>query len=252
MSRPAAPAFAVTLWLWLCAVIVAAFHWAPLAAGFKGDSSRILFFHVPMAWVSFVAFMTAGVQSVRYLAGRSEQSDARLDRSAAAAVELGMVFALLATVTGSIWARIMWGSFWNWDPRESAIVVALLFYAAYLALRRAVVDDDARARLCAVYAALGLAVSPFLYFVLPRLGFTLHPEPVINTQGKMEVEARMLTVLLASAAGFTALFFWMHSMRCRLAALAAEREEAALAKPGAIAGESKLERRLETVAEEIR
>jgi heme exporter protein C len=231
VSRPAA----FLLWIWISAVIVAAFHWAPLAEGFKGESSRILFFHVPMAWVSFVAFMTAGVQSVRYLARRSgagaehAERETRLDRSAAAAVELGIVFAALATITGSIWARIMWGSYWNWDPRESAIVVALLFYAAYLALRQAVVDDDARARLSAVYAALGLAVSPFLYFVLPRLGFTLHPEPVINTQGKMEVEARMLTVLLASSAGFTALFYWMHALRCRVAALAELRSEADLA-----------------------
>jgi heme exporter protein C len=212
-------ALAFLLWLWLSAVIVAAFHWAPLAAGFKGESSRILFFHVPMAWVSFVAFMTAGVQSVRFLASARTLDDRRLDRSAAAAVELGMLFAVLATVTGAIWARIMWGSYWNWDPRESAIVVALLFYAAYLALRLAIADDDARARLAAAYAVLGLAVSPFLYFVLPRLGFSLHPEPVINTQGKVEVEARMMSVLIASSAGFTALYYWMLSLRSRVAAL---------------------------------
>jgi heme exporter protein C len=212
------------LWLWMAAVIVAAFHWAPLAEGFEGQSSRILFFHVPMAWVSFVAFMTAGVESVRYLFGR--RAPAR-DRSAAAAVELGLLFATLATLTGSIWARITWGSYWNWDPRESAIVVALLFYAAYLALRAALADDDARARLSAAYAALGLAVSPFLYFVLPRLGFTLHPEPVINTAGKVEVEWRMLTVLVASSAGFTALFYRLLALRTRVAALAVRFEEAA-------------------------
>jgi len=213
---------AFPLWLWMAVVIWAAFHWAPLAAGFKGQSSRILFFHVPVAWVSFVAFMTAGVESVRYLAGRR---DPRHDRSAAAAVELGQVFAVLATVTGAIWARIMWGSYWNWDPRQSAIVVTMLYYAAYLALRQAIADGPSRARLSAAYAVLGLVVSPFLYFVLPRLGFSLHPEPVINAQGKMEVEARMLTVLLASSSGFTVLFYWMHSLRCRLGAIAARRLE---------------------------
>jgi heme exporter protein C len=212
-------ALALLLWLWMAVVILAAFAWAPLAMGFKGESSRILFFHVPMAWVSFVAFMTAGVQSVRYVAGAR---DPRFDRSAAGAVELGQVFALLATITG---ARIMWGSYWNWDPRESAIVVALLYYAAYLALRQAVADDHTRARLSAAYAILGLVVAPFLYFVLPRLGFTLHPEPVINTQGKMDVESRMLTVLIASSAGFTVLFYWMLSLRSRLAAIAARRLE---------------------------
>jgi len=218
-------ALATTLWLWMAAVIWAAFHWAPLAAGFKGESSRILFFHVPMAWVSFVAFMTAGVQSARYLFGSRTPQDAQLDRSAAAAVEIGLVFATLATVTGAIWARIMWGSYWNWDPRQSGIVVVLLYYAAYEALRQAIADEEVRARLSAAYGVLGLVVSPFLYFVLPRLGFSLHPEPVINAQGKMEVEARMLTVLLASSSGFTVLFYWMHSLRCRLGAIAARRLE---------------------------
>lgn len=209
------------LWFWMAAVILAAFYWAPLAQGFKGESSRILFFHVPMAWVSFVAFMTAGVQSLRYLAGRDE----RFDRSAAAAVELGQLFALLATLTGAFWARIMWGSWWNWDPRESAIVVALLYYAAYLALRQGIADEHSRARLSAAYAVLGLAVSPFLYFVLPRLGFSLHPQPVVNAQGKVDVEWRMLTVLLSSSLGFTVLFYWMHSLRSRLAAVDARRLE---------------------------
>ncbi|MBP1642274.1 MAG: heme exporter protein [Acidobacteria bacterium] len=202
------------LWGWMATVIVAAFHWAPLAEGFLGQSSRILFFHVPMAWVSFVAFMVAGVRSLAYLAGRRTE---RRDQAAAAAIEIGLLFALLATVTGAIWARIMWNSWWNWDPRQASIVVALLFYAAYLALRAAVADREARGRLCAAYATLGLVVAPFFYFVLPRLGFTLHPEAVINAQGKVEVEPRMLVVLLASSAGFTALFFWMHQLRTRLA-----------------------------------
>ncbi len=201
------------LWLWMAVVIVAAFHAVPLAEGFKGQSSRILFFHVPMAWVSFVAFMAAGVWSVRYLAGGRRE---RHDRAAAAAVELGLLFALLATLTGAIWARIMWNAWWNWDPRQTSIVVALLFYAAYLALRSAIADDDSRARLSAAYATLGLVVAPFFYFVLPRLGFTLHPEAVINIKGKVDVEPGMLVVLLASSAGFTALYFWMHSLRVRL------------------------------------
>jgi len=197
-------------------VILAAFHWAPLAKGFLGESSRILFFHVPMAWVSFVAFMAAGVSSLRYLAGGRDE---RHDRSAAAAVEIGLVFAFLATVTGAIWARIMWHAWWNWDPRQSSIIVAMLFYAAYLALRAAVADRESRARLAAAYATLGLIIAPFFYFVLPRLGFTLHPDSVVNTQGKIQVESRMLTVLIASSAGFTVLYFWIQSLRSRLARL---------------------------------
>jgi heme exporter protein C len=152
------------LWLWLALVILGAFLYAPAAVGFRG-SSRILFFHVPMAWVSFLAFLTAGVQSLRYLYGGR---DRRLDRSAAAAVELGLAFGVLATITGAFWAKVMWGAYWNWDPRQTSILIALLFYAAYLALRAAIEDGETRARLAAVYAILGLVVAPFLYFVMPR------------------------------------------------------------------------------------
>ncbi len=208
------------LWLAICLVIVGAFYWAPLAEGFLGQSSRILFFHVPMAWVAFVAFVTAGVYSVRYLAGGRRPDH---DRAAEAAVELGLLFCVLATVTGAMWARTMWGAFWNWDPRQMSIAFALLFYAAYLAFRGAVADPETRRRLSAAYAALGLVVAPFLFFVAPRLVYSLHPEPVINTQGKVEMNARMLTVLLVSAASFTALFYWMLSLARRSTALAEAR-----------------------------
>jgi heme exporter protein C len=214
--EPMKNALAWLLWLWISAVIVGAFWYAPLAAGFIGESSRILFFHVPMAWVSFVAFISAGVWSVRFLYGGRQ---ARHDRAAAAAIQLGLLFGILATVTGALWARIMWGAFWNWDPRQTSIVVALLFYGAYLALRSSLEDRDVRARLSASYAVLGLAVAPFLYFIMPRIMFSLHPQSVINAQGKVEMESRMVQVLLAGSAGFTALFFWIHNLQCRLEAL---------------------------------
>src|SRR6202166_2721342 len=105
------------LWLWLAAVIVGAFEYAPLAAKFIGQSSRILFFHVPMAWAAFTAFITAGVYSVRYLfSGRSRSfpRDPRHDRAARAAIELGLRSGVSPTVTGAFWSRIMWASYWNW------------------------------------------------------------------------------------------------------------------------------------------
>ena len=213
--------FAWLLWLWLSTVIVGAFLYAPLAKGFIGQSSRILFFHVPMAWVSFVAFIAAGVWSILFLWKR----DPKHDRAAAVAVELGLLFGVLATVTGALWARVMWGAYWNWDPRQTSIVVALLFYGAYLALRSSLEDRDQRARLAAAYAVLGLVVAPFLFFIMPRIMFSLHPQSVINAQGKVEMESRMVQVLLGGSAGCTALFFWIHNLQCRLRALA-ERKSA--------------------------
>ncbi|HYU35931.1 MAG TPA: cytochrome c biogenesis protein CcsA [Thermoanaerobaculia bacterium] len=210
------------LWLWISAVIVGAFYYAPLAKGFIGKSSRILFFHVPMAWVSFFAFIAGAVWSLLYLVrGRQE----RHDRAAAVSIQLGMLFGVLATVTGALWARIMWGAYWNWDPRQTSLLISLLFYAAYLALRGAVDDPEKRARLAAAYALLGVVVTPFLFWVMPRLTYTLHPEPVVNAEGKFDMDNRMGIVLFASTFAFTVLFFWMHNLQCRLQALLARQAE---------------------------
>src|SRR3990167_4873255 len=211
------------LWLWIAAVIVGAFLPQTLPAqGFIGETGRIVYFHVPAAWASFVAFLAAGIWSARFLFGAR---DPRQDEAAAVAVELGMLFGLVATASGAIWARIQWGAYWNWDPRQVSITLALLFYAAYLVLRSAIEDPETRRRQAAAYAVLGLVVSPFLFFVLPRITFSLHPEPVVNAQGKVEMDKIMVAVLMAGAAGFTALFFWLHRLQCRIAALAERRAE---------------------------
>jgi len=209
------------IWLWMAVVLWAAFFYAPLAAGFIGQSSRILFFHVPLAWTAFVAFLAAAWWSGAYLLRRRPADD----RRAAAAVEIGFVFCLLATVTGSLWSRIMWGAFWNWDPRQTSIILVLIFYGAYLALRGAVEDGEKRARLAAVYALIGLLVTPFFFFIVPRITFSLHPDSVINARGKLDMEPRMFQVLLGMFAGEAVLFFWMHNLRCRIVELRDRRVE---------------------------
>jgi len=204
------------LWLTLCLVIVGSVYFAPPAKGFIGNSYRILYFHVPMAWASFLGFFAAGIWSLLYLSkGRQRHHD----QAAQAAVELGLLFCILATVTGAMWARTMWGAFWNWDPRQTSITFALLFYLAYLALRGSVPDPETRRRLSASYLTLGLVVAPFLFFVAPRLVQTLHPDPVINTEGQRNMDDRMFAVLMTSTAAFTALFFWMHNLHRRILAL---------------------------------
>lgn len=211
------------LWLWLALVIVLAYVGAPPMQGFVGggESSRILFFHVPMAWTAFVAFIAAGVWSALYLKGRRP----RHDLAASAAVEIGLVFCLLATLTGAIWARVEWGAFWNWDPRQLSITVLLVYYAAYLALRSQVADAEVRGRVSGAYAVLGLFVAPFLFFVAPRMvPISLHPQPVINEEVLKGEEAvgmdpSILILLLAGSLAFTVLFFWIHNLATRLAVL---------------------------------
>lgn len=211
------------LWLWIAVAIAGAYLAAPPLQGFVGDgeSSRILFFHVPMAWTAFVAFLTAGIYSARFLRRR----DPRLDLAAAAAVEIGLVFCVLATLSGSIWARVEWGAFWNWDPRQLTITIALVYYAAYLALRSQIADTEVRGRVSGAYAVLGLVVAPFLFFVAPRMAaFSLHPQPVLNASGELEMDPSVLWLLLAGVVGFTVLFFWLHGIATRVAVLAERRD----------------------------
>lgn len=209
------------LFVWMCVVTVAAFLWAPLAQKLH-EQTRIIYWHIPVAWVTLVAFLVAGWQSWRYLATRDLAADAR----AASATELGFLFCLLATGSGSIFSKGMWGSYWNWDPRQTSIFFLLLIYAAALTLRSAVEDPARRARLSAVYGLFAAATAPLLIFVVPRLFFTLHPDPIVSGTGKLEMHPRMFQVFLASLAGFTVLFFWVYSLDTRIRLVALRREGA--------------------------
>ena len=199
---------------WIAGWIVAAFLWAPLVA-VLGPTTRVLYFHIPSAWVTVVALGWSMVHSVLYLRRRNLEHD----RQAAAAAELGLLFCVMATVSGSLWAKAMWGSYWNWDPRETSIFFLMLVYVAYLALRGAIDESERRARLSAIYSAIAFVSVPFLIFVVPRIYFTLHPDPIINPRGKMDMDPRIRVVFFALLAGFTALFFWLQGLRVRVARL---------------------------------
>ena len=202
-------------------VIMAAFLWVQPARGFVGESSRILFFHVPSAWVAALAFLVACVTSVRFLLERDLRDDVRSQVSAS----LGLLFCVLATVTGAVFARVMWNAYWNWDPRQTSIAVLLLIYAAYFALRGAIADPDRRAAFAAVYAILAFVTVPFLMFVVPRLApFSLHPETVAaGNDGGLDL--RHGVVLTASVALFTCMYVWLYNIGCRVETIRRRRDE---------------------------
>jgi len=202
------------LFIWISLVIIGAFLYAPLAEGL-GEYTRVLYFHVPTAWVTVIAFFMGALFSVLYL----KKKELKWDYYSEAASQLGIVFALLATVTGLIWAKASWGSFWHWDPRETSIFILLLIYAAYFALRSAIEQEDRRAALSAVYSLLAFVTVPFFIFIVPRIYASLHPDPIINTEGKINMDGKMLTVFLSSLAGFTVLFFWMLRIKMELVTL---------------------------------
>ncbi|PIU44472.1 MAG: ABC transporter permease [Ignavibacteriales bacterium CG07_land_8_20_14_0_80_59_12] len=216
--------------IWLTAVFAVALsfpivpepkHWYefPVIPGLE-ERARIIFFHVPVAWTTVVAFLVALWNGVKYLRTMDLEADAASSNSAG----LGLLFAVLATVTGSIWARFSWGSFWNWDPRETSIFVLLLIYGAYFALRSAIESEERRARLSAVYAIIAGVTAPFFVFIMPRIMTGLHPGSRGDVQGsgpvvQFHMAPNMLLVFFAALIGFTVLFAWMMEIRLRTSRL---------------------------------
>ncbi len=205
------------LGIWMTTVIIAAFIYAPRAKAL-GESTRILFFHVPCAWIATLAFLVSAIFSIRYLR-KNRMND---DTWALGSAQLGIIFTFLATVTGAIWANEIWGHPWNWDPRETSIFILLLIYAAYFALRSAIDDEEKRARLAAVYSVIAFLTVPFFMYIVPRIYESLHPDPLINAQGKIKMNGKMQLVFFSSLAGFTVLFYWM--LRVKVQVLMLERK----------------------------
>lgn len=167
-----------------------------------GDKVRIAFFHIPVAWVSVLAFCLSAYWALLYL--RTQKIE--YDWKSAVAIKLGLFFCILATISGAIFAKITWGAYWNWDPRQTTIFILLLIYGANLALRTAINDSEQKAKISAVYSLLAFVTMPFLVFVIPRYYFSLHPSPVINSAGKIDMDPIMLYTLIAAVVVATAIF----------------------------------------------
>lgn len=196
---------------WIAGVVAVAFVWLPPAQGFRSpEAARSVVFHLPCAILTFVAFLANAVYSWRYLRTREPLTDAKANISA----ELGMLFAVLATVTGSLFAMEQWGSAWNWDPRETSIVMLMLVYAAYFVLRGAVEEKTKRARLSAAYALLAFPAMVFLIWILPRIVESLHPSNTLFTRSGLDPTYRI--TLWSFFAGLLAVFVWMFRLRLRV------------------------------------
>lgn len=182
------------------------------------ERARLIFFHVPMSWVATLAYLLSMIFAVMFLRTRSMEHDA----VSMAAASVGTLYAILATVTGAVWAKFNWGSFWNWDPRESSIFLLLLIYAAYFLLRNGIDDPQRRARLSAAYSIIAFVTVPFLIFVLPRLLPGLHPGsaddvnvgPLLSPKSDAINTTKQLLFGL-SLFSFTVLYFWLVNLRVR-------------------------------------
>lgn len=192
------------------------------------ERARIIFFHVPMSWVAIIAYLISMVFAIRYI--RTRQIE--LDDVSASAASVGTLFTILATVTGSVWAKFNWGSFWNWDPRESSIFILLLIYAAYFLLRSAIEDPEKRARLSAVYSVIAFLTAPFLMFILPRLVPGLHPGSADDTNAgpllspkSSDINLTKQIVFGLALFAFTMVYFWLMNMHVRITRLTRQRSQ---------------------------
>lgn len=190
----------------------------PLIKGLE-DKARIIFFHVPTAWLAVIAFFSAMFYGVKYLRNGELLNDIK----SYTALKLGIIFCVLATTTGSIWAKFSWGAFWHWDPRETSIFILFLIYGALFALRSAVDEPERRARLSAVYSILSFLTVPFFVFIMPRIMTGLHPGsaddstsgPVVN----FHMNGNMLLVFFISLGAFTLLYLWLWNIGFRTAVI---------------------------------
>jgi heme exporter protein C len=174
-----------------------------------GENAKIIFFHVPTAWIAVLAFLMSTVYGIKYLRKKNIDDDVK----SYTAAQLGIIFCILATITGAVWAKFAWGSFWNWDPRQTSIFALLLIYGALFALRSSIESEEKRGTLSAVYSIIAFFTVPFFIFIMPRIMTGLHPGsaddttagPVIN----FKMNSNMQLIFFLSLIGFTVLYFWM-------------------------------------------
>ena len=210
-------ALIVLSWLTGAVFVVALYivlFWAPQEA-IMGDVQRVFYFHVAAGWVGMLAFLVTAIVGGIYLA----RGEMRWDRVAQASVEIGVVFAFINIVTGAIWARPIWNTWWTWDPRLVTATIMLLIYIAYIMLRQGIDDPDRRARFSAVYGIVGFISVP-ITFASIRIFRTIHPVVVGSSDptalGAFDMNAEMRAAFFFSLFTFTLIYITLLWYRLRL------------------------------------
>lgn len=207
----------VSIVLFIAAALMA-FVYAPTEA-VMGQVQRVFYFHVATAWVGMLGFMAAGVAGVGYL----RTNKRTWDTASMAAVEISLVFFLITIMMGSIWARPIWNTWWNWDVRLTTAAIVELIYAAYLMLRQGIEDPDRRARFGAVYTILAFFSVP-ITFIAIRLYQSIHPVVIGGGEGS-GLAPKMLQTMIFCVITFSFIFISLIWHRIRLGQMADEVEQ---------------------------
>ena len=187
----------------------------------QGHTVKIMFIHVPAAWLAMMGYLLIAVSSFGLIVFRHPLADV----SAKAAAPVGATFTLLALVTGSLWGKPMWGAYWVWDARLTSVLLLFFLYLGLMALRSSVEDEAQAAKLTAILGLVGVVILPVIKFSVDWWN-TLHQPASVLKIGGPAIHPSILVPLLVNAAGFTTLFFAMHMkamrneiLRRRIAAL---------------------------------
>jgi heme exporter protein C len=180
----------------------------------QGEVQRLMYVHVPAAWLAYLSFFVVFVASVAYLKTRQ----IRWDRIAAASAEIGVLFTALAIALGALWGKPIWGTWWTWDPRLTTTAMLLLIYLAYLAVRRVVDNPSRRARWAAVIGIVGFVDVPIVHLSVVWWR-SLHQQATLLRVGGPEIHGSMLAALLVGVAAFTLVYAYLMTLRLRVGRL---------------------------------
>jgi heme exporter protein C len=224
-SPPTFYAFAGRLVPWLAAITLGLMAYG-LYGGLalapadyqQGEGFRIIYVHVPSAWMSLFVYVTMAVAGVVALIWRMKVAEVWINSAA----PLGASFTFLALVTGSLWGKPMWGTYWVWDARLTSELVLLFLYLGIIALDAAIEDRRNAARACALLAIVGVVNIPIIHYSV-EWWYTLHQGPIMANPANPTVHPDMLWPLLMMALAFNFLFFTLVLVRMRSALLDRER-----------------------------
>jgi heme exporter protein C len=170
------------------------------------QSYRIFYFHVPLAWVSYVAFFVVFIASIRYL----QTSNLKWDVLAAASAEIGVLFCSLNLLSGMFWAKGAWGIYWEWSPRLTLQLILFLLYVAYVLLRRSI-DSDNRARTSAVFGIIAFTAVPMSYLSIKIWSLQVHPD--LTSEGGGIESPIIIYTLLINIFAYTLLYLSMLTIK---------------------------------------
>jgi heme exporter protein C len=180
----------------------------PLAV--QGDAARIVYFHVPMAWVAFLAFFVVFGASIAYLRTGND----RWDRLGRASAEVGVIFTTLVLITGAIWGYPIWGTWWSWDPKLTTTLILWFMYVAYLMVR-SYAEPPRGPRFAAIVGIVAFFDVPIVY-LSSYWWRTLHPPPAIGPLAEQQPSSSIVWILLLSLVAFTVFFAFLVRVRAEI------------------------------------